>query len=308
MNILEQKGKFCIQQIRDGKREEHPQLHYFIDVASSFLSSHHPLCYDDILDVWENSGPVAAKIYSWTQKQTSNIDDGNGFVSYRNTTLHLPGCNQIMTISCGHFDSGFDPEYDDDQLMFIRVKCGQDMDVKTNNFPDVSAHGYRQWAWSDTRAALEDIRPAINLLQDELGQTEYPIIDTDFFIWLSFFSFTEEYYKHDGRLKFTNSVNNDKPTPESVQPALERYHQNQPEEYVNKEVVSKWKQQLYQDKINPIERIKTLVDLVVCLIQRSEMKAVEKLIKYYELHRSHFSRLEFIDYLYRSLRELIQRN
>ena len=74
---------------------------------------------------------------------------------------------------------------------------------------------------------IEPLQPAIDILQEELGETNPPIT-ARFFLWFCFYPASLEFESNDeDKLYFKDPVKNLEPTRESVQPALDRLDKSQ---------------------------------------------------------------------------------
>ena len=227
------------------------------------------ITYDKVINVWESNGPVAAKLFTWLRNQEFSEEEGEPratcFTEYRNFTLHLPSCGKNMTIETSYFgDYGhnYDPE------LSIQVTCG-DLDV-TEGFARYSPGDYMYCKGEEVRDAVEPMKGVIELLQKELGETVLPITNR-FFIWLCYF-FPDQYSLHeDHRLSFKDATRNTKPTPASVQAAIEEFLKYQDIENSLQKVVSGWKTGEDQDSKSP----KMIAETVRLLAQRLEKKILE---------------------------------
>ena len=87
------------------------------------------LNYAQVIDVWQQNGPVVAKLFTWIANRKSSREDGEPRATcstqYRSVTLHLPSCDKNMEINTKYFHD-YIGDYDDE--LSIHVKCG-DLDV-----------------------------------------------------------------------------------------------------------------------------------------------------------------------------------
>ena len=113
------------------------------------------------------------------------------------------------------------------------------------------------------------MKPVVELLQKELGETVPPITN-NFFIWLCYF-FPHQYtLAVEHKLRFKDLSRNEKPTSGHVQPAIDLFHQNLQAETKLKNLVSEWN--------NPDSNLPSLIaETMAVLIQRSETKFLKKL-------------------------------
>lgn len=131
---------------------------------------------------------------------------------------------------------------------------------------------YLYWGEEDIPAAAKPMKPVIQLLQKELGDTTPPITDL-FFVWLCFFFPDEGNLLEEHRLSFKDALRNEKPTPGSVQAAIDWFHQNLQAETKFQDLVSGWKSDDEQES----KYSKMIVDTICVLFQRSEMKLLQRL-------------------------------
>ena len=113
------------------------------------------------------------------------------------------------------------------------------------------------------------MKPVVELLQKELGETVPPITNT-FFVWLCYFFPHQNTLAAAHKLRFKDPSRNEKPTPGYVQPALDLFHQNLQADTKLKNLVSEWN--------NPDSNLPSLItETMAVLIQRSETKFLKKL-------------------------------
>ena len=113
------------------------------------------------------------------------------------------------------------------------------------------------------------MKPVVELLQKELGETVPPITN-NFFIWLCYFFPHQNTLAVEHKLRFKDLSRNEKPTPGHVQPAIDLFHQNLQAETKLKNLVSEWN--------NTHSNLLSLIaETMAVLIQRSETKFLEKL-------------------------------
>ena len=128
-------GKLC--KLRD---RLHKTVH--LTTAKELLS------YAKVVNVWQENGPVAAELFTWTRDLETRMDEDDEpascFTEVRNVTLHLPSCKKNMVISTKTFtdyvgisaDSDYDEDDydsnddDDEEHATIRISCG-DLHVKS---------------------------------------------------------------------------------------------------------------------------------------------------------------------------------
>ena len=230
------------------------------------------LTFDKVIDVWQTSGSVAAKLFSWILNQDSSREEGEPretcFTERRKLTLQLPSCGKQMLIQTYFFrdyNGIYDPE------LSIHVTCG-DLDVKSEHFTRCIADDYMYWGEEEVRGAVEPMKEVVELLQKELGET-VPLITAHFFIWLCYF-FPDECNVDEGhRLRFKDAARNTKPTPASVQAATDQFLKNQDVENRLQKLLSGWESGEDQESRN----CKMIAETVRLLAQRSQEKILERL-------------------------------
>ena len=132
---------------------------------------------------------------------------------------------------------------------------------------------YLYWGEEEVAAAARPMKPVIQLLQKELGDTTPPITDI-FFVWLCFFFPGSNNLLEEHRLSFKDAGRNEKPTLGSVQSAIDLFQQNlQHEAGKNQDLVSEWKNDDEEDS----KYSKMIKETVNLLSQRSETKFLERL-------------------------------
>lgn len=140
------------------------------------------ITYDRLIDVWQNSGPVAAKLFTWILGADSSREEckprATCYTRERVLTLHLPNCNENMMIITSFFGD-FCPLYDLE--ISIHVFCG-DLVVKSNYFvARYTPEDFMHWNAEEVKSAVERMRDVMALLQKELGAT-VPPITAQFFV------------------------------------------------------------------------------------------------------------------------------
>ena len=120
---------------------------------------------------------------------------------------------------------------------------------------------------------MKSMKPVIQLLQKELGDTIPPITD-HFFIWLCFFFPGGDNLLKEHRLSFKDARQNEKPTIGSVQSAIGLFQQNiQTEAGKTQDLVSEWK----NDDEEESQYSKMIKETIHLLFQRSEIKLLKRL-------------------------------
>ena len=128
------------------------------------------------------------------------------------------------------------------------------------------------WEEEAIPAAAKPMKPVIQLLQKELGDTTPPITDF-FFVWLCFFFPDEGKLLKEHQLNFKDAGRNGKPTPSSVQSAIEQFHQNLQGGTKFQELVSAWKSEDEQES----KHAKMIAETIHVLSQRLELKLLQRL-------------------------------
>ena len=128
------------------------------------------------------------------------------------------------------------------------------------------------WEEEAIPAAAKPMKPVIQLLQKELGDTAPPITD-HFFVWLCLFFPDEGILLEEHQVRFKDAGRNVKPTPGSVQSARDRFPQNLQAETKFQDLVSGWKSEDEQES----KYSKMIVDTIYLLSQRLELKLLQRL-------------------------------
>ena len=158
-----------------------------------------------------------------------------------------------------------------DRELSIHVTCG-DLDVKSERFTTYCPEDYMYWGENEVKHAVEPMKEVIALLQKELGETVPPITD-HFFIWLCYFFPQASNLDVEHKLSFKDAARNAKPTPSSVQSALDEFHKSREFENSLRKLVSKWE----TDKRQESKYSKIVAESVRLLAQRSEKETLERL-------------------------------
>ncbi|KAL9982369.1 hypothetical protein ACROYT_G004402 [Oculina patagonica] len=181
-------------------------------------------------------------------------------------TLHLPSCNKDMVIETTYFRDYMSYIGNYDNELSIHVTCG-DIHVTSGGFTRYCPEDLLYWEEEAIPAAAKPMRPVIELLQKELGDTSSPITDL-FFVWLCFFfaggnNLLEEHPLHQH-------------TPGSVQAAVDLFDQDLRTEAKSKfqDLVFIWKIDAEQELSHFSENILETIHL---LSQRSETKFLKKI-------------------------------
>ena len=116
------------------------------------------------------------------------------------------------------------------------------------------------------------MKPVVQLLQKELGDTAPPITDL-FFVWFCFFFPNGNNLLKEHRPSFKDASRNEKPTPISIQSAVDAFHQSLQTEAKFQDLVSKWK----GDEKEESQYSKMLAETIHLLLQRSEANLLQRL-------------------------------
>ncbi|KAL9982372.1 hypothetical protein ACROYT_G004405 [Oculina patagonica] len=228
------------------------------------------LSYDKMIDTWQKNGPVVAKLFTWIRYQEGAEREGwpraTCITNYGRVTLHLPSCNKDMVIETTYFRDYMSYIGNYDNELSIHVTCG-DIHVTSGGFTRYCPEDLLYWEEEAIPAAAKPMRPVIELLQKELGDTSSPITDL-FFVWLCFFfaggnNLLEEHPLHQH-------------TPGSVQAAVDLFDQDLRTEAKSKfqDLVFIWKIDAEQELSHFSENILETIHL---LSQRSETKFLKKI-------------------------------
>lgn len=212
---------------------------------------------------------MAAKLFTWIRKQKSSTEEGEPRATcsteYRSVTLHLPGCDKNLKIDTTYFHD-YIGNYDN--KLSIHVTCG-DLDVKSEGFTHYCPEDYQYWEEKEVHAAVRPMKPVVELLQKELGDTVAPITDI-FFVWLCYLFPDESTLAVEHKLTFKDPSRNEKPSLGHVQPAMDLFHQNLQAGTKLQNLVSGWN--------NPESNLPSLIaETMAVLIQKSETKFLQKL-------------------------------
>ncbi|KAL9982370.1 hypothetical protein ACROYT_G004403 [Oculina patagonica] len=230
------------------------------------------LSYAKVIDIWQKNGPVVAKLFTWIRNQESNEKEGwpraTCITKYESVTLHLASCDKDMVIKTKYFHD-YIGNYDDE--LSIHVTCG-DLDITSEGFTRYCPEDLLYWEEEAIPAAAKPMKPVIELLQKELGDTTPPITDL-FFVWLCFFFPGGNNLLEEHRLSFKDAGRNEKPTPGSVQAAVDLFDKNLQTEAKFQDLVSEWK----KDDKEESQFSKKIVETIHLLSQRSETKLLQRL-------------------------------
>ena len=259
---------------RDSVAVKYDKLRDLLRDSARLTAAKGILTYDKVIDIWQRNGPVATKLFTWIRHLESNMK-GTGiptsFKENRSVTLHLPNCRKSMVIESSYFGNH---SHVHDRRHRIHVMCG-DLDVISEGFTLSPPKDYMSWTKAEVRGAVEPKKAVLELLQKELGKTVPPITD-HFFIWLCYFFPDQSNLLEQNRLSFKDPARNRKPSPGSVQTAIDEFSKDQQFESNFQKLVTRcrpyekyeWHESRYPDII---------AETIHILAQRSEAKIIERL-------------------------------
>lgn len=117
---------------------------------------------------------------------------------------------------------------------------------------------------------IAPLKPMMQLLQEELGDTVPPLTDY-FFVWLCYFFPDMKYLLAEHKPSFKDPAKNEKPSPGYVQSAIEQFHQNFQADAKLKSLVSAWK----NDDNQAPNYFNVMIETIHLLAQRSKVKLLE---------------------------------
>ena len=171
----------------------------------------------------------------------------------------------------------------------LRINCG-DLSVASSSHSDASGplDNFIHWTKEEVERATEPMKPVIELLQEELGET-IPPLTPYFFLWLCFFFPDKSDLLDDNRLCFKDASRNMKPTRTSVNMVLVDYNRELRFEDSLQEIFRKWEsvmlrrytKMLESEQLLP-EIPKKIKETISILSLRSKSKVLEQLEEHYE--------------------------
>ena len=241
--------------------------------AVRFTEAKKLLTYPRILDVWQKNGPVVAKLLAWIRDQDTEVKNGvpqpTSATEYRCVTLNLPHCEKDMVISTS-FNSDYSQRYY--PQIKIDVTCG-DLNVSSECVTHKPIKDHLKWEQDEVRRAVGPMRPAKALLQKELGDTIPPITD-QFFIWLCYFFPDKGNLPEEHKLRFRDTDKNTKPTPSTVQSAVDLFQQNLHAKTKFQNLLLEWKNSQGQESPYSTMIVET-IDLLAWRTQTVLLKSIE---------------------------------
>lgn len=225
INVVKRKMKYHAGQFL---RQERTQINMIFNVSCKelirVLAAYEvtKTTLDNVLKVWRSRGPVPAKVFTWIMDvQSKDSRDYNDHITdefheENIITLLLPTRCEKMTLHTSH-------KYSKTKLCYwsLTVKCGE-VHVKAKS---LYKHGFGLYMnWGNI------LKSAINVLQDELGETNPPLTGI-FLLWLCNFpagslSYIDEDLLNDKisiKIHFVDATKNHKPTTQSIWPFLDRF-------------------------------------------------------------------------------------
>ena len=284
-NLLRAKAEYLIKCyiVERGRAKDFPyhrgchhHVDYGRDVATllrecaRLITSKNTLTYDKVVDVWQRNGPVAAKLFTWVRNLKSQSDNQGRKTTFhesRSITLHLPSCERSMVIQTWYFG-----DHSHEIALLIQITCG-DLTVKSEGFSRSSREEYLSWKLEEVKRAVEPMKPVVELLQKELGETVPPITD-DFFLWLCCFFPDKENLMEGNRLRFKDDTRNTKPTQVSVQTAIAEFHKKLQFGDSLKMLLTEWNTQAIEWKQSS-QYLEMITETISQLSKRSETSILE---------------------------------
>ncbi|KAK3755808.1 hypothetical protein QZH41_003193 [Actinostola sp. cb2023] len=280
VSVVKRKAEFYIKQFvifechhdLDSGDKELKDLHVlFRDAIKCSVSPRNT--FPKVLELWKSCGPIAAKLYMWIKSSDRGQEEGTA-KEYRKLTIHLPNCDQDLTITTLYFD--YIGNYN--REITIKVSCGE-LNIEIEDLLIRSPEDYRYKHWSNKYMykIVEPMKSVIDLLQKEFGETNPPIADR-FLIWLLFLFppmqtafLREEPLDEEDSIYFKDSGKNAEPTFESVQADLDRYY-NKSKSGIFQTCAIKWMHAREKSVCS-----KLLVEMLDYLVQGSQKNIIEKL-------------------------------
>lgn len=173
--------------------------------------------HSKLVQVWENCGPVAAKLYTWTRSMRHTVRASTYGPKYSSLawefTIHLPGCDEYMTFYTNytHPNDPVEVSVGANRLgLALHIHYGESFHSYQGSI-DMLPTEYLTWNSAEKKKIIQEMEPAIDLLQRELGETT-PLIAPNLFLWLCLLFVADNQLPEKDRLKFKDSVLNEKPT------------------------------------------------------------------------------------------------
>ena len=141
--LLQLKAEYCIKSYlvditntsggsRAGKSDDYDKyckLRDLLHGSARLTAAKGTLSYAKVIDVWQQNGPVVAKLFTLIGNRETSVEEGEPRATcstqYRSVTLHLPSCDKNMVIDTKYFHD-YIGNYDNE--LSIHVKCG-DLDL-----------------------------------------------------------------------------------------------------------------------------------------------------------------------------------
>ena len=83
--------------------DKYCKLRDLLDGSARLTAMKGTLSYAKVIDVWQQNGPVVAKLFTWIANRETSREDGEPRATcstqYRRVTLHLPSCDKNMVIN-----------------------------------------------------------------------------------------------------------------------------------------------------------------------------------------------------------------
>ena len=223
---------------------------------------------DRVADVWQQNGPVAAKLFTWIREL--HVEEFlTGFE--KTVTLHLPSCKRNIVIQTRDYHSFGN---DDALCPNIDATCG-DLNLMSGGFPRFSREDNMLWKKEDIRCVVDPMRTIVKLLQKELGETVPPITD-HFFVWLCCFFPDNSKLLEGNRLSFKDDTRNTKPTSVSLQTLIDEFHKELQFGKRLQDLLTQWNVKTREKEEWHESKYPTMIEETFRLLaQRSETKILE---------------------------------
>ena len=123
---------------RSDDYDKYCKLRDLLHASARLMAAKGTLSYAKVIDVWQQNGPVVAKLFTWIANRESSEERGEPratcITQYRSVTLRLPSCDKNMVIDTKYFHD-YIGNYDDE--LSIHVTCG-DLDVTSEGELNIS--------------------------------------------------------------------------------------------------------------------------------------------------------------------------
>ena len=285
-NLLRAKADYVIKcrivekrrELEEAGRAYYDGQHFvaLLQQCARLTTTKNTLTYDKVVNVWQDNGPVAAKLFTWVRnfvethlsKQPGYVIMETTFHESRSITLHLPSCKRSLVIQTGYFG---DYSHEIVPPLHIQITCG-DLTVKSSSRED-----YLSWKLEEVKCAVKPMKAVVELLQKELGETVPPITG-DFFLWLCCFFPDKANLTEGNRLRFKDDTRNTKPTHPTVQTAIAEFHKELQFENSLEKLLTEWNtQKVEKFEGEQSKYLEMITETIRQLSKRSETRILERL-------------------------------